>query len=193
MGNKVTTTEMDGTPKQIVFGDIAGDFNPTAANDLRDATSGNRTTCQLTLASLADAAARQSAKVDLGTDRAQAYDVRIAIEFAAGVAAGDVCHLYWGTSQSGTAGTANPGNLTGADAAYAGYSSNLADSLYHLKYIGSIRATAQATATIQVADVGVFYPTERYGSLVVVAGDDFHSDDVEMHVVFNPIIDEIQP
>src|SRR5688572_1765944 len=38
--SKQLITEMDGTPKQIVFADHAGDFNPTAANDLRKTTDG---------------------------------------------------------------------------------------------------------------------------------------------------------
>ena len=190
--NRILYIPVDGTPDQIVFCDAAGDFSPTTANDLRDATSGNRTTCQLSLASVADAAARQSAKVDLGAKWARAYMVRIALEYASGVAAGDITRLYWGASQSATAGNGNPGNLSGSDAGYTGYSSNLTDSLYHLQEIGAIRATAQATATIQVADVGIFSPTERYGMLVVVAGDDLHTDDVEMHVVFDPIVDEVQ-
>jgi len=186
---KILVTEQDGTPPQISFADHATDFSPTAANSLE---VGTPTDCQLDLTSVADGAARQSAKVDLGANRARYYAVRSVIEYASGVAAGDVTEFYWAPSGSATAGTGNPGNVSGSDAAYTGYSSNLADSLFHLQLIGSVRATAQVTTTVQVAEVGVFSPTERYGSLIVVAGDGFVADAVEQHVVFDPIIEESQ-
>lgn len=192
MANKLLLTPNDGTPDQIVFCDAAGDFSPTAANDLRDATAGFRTTCQLSLASVLDAAYRQSAKVDLGAKWAKAYMVRAALEFAAGLAAGDTCYLWWNPSQSSTAANGNNGGCSGSDAAYTGYSSNAADSVFHLEPIGSFRMTAQATATIQVGVVGILCPAHRYGSLVFQAGDDMHSDDVEIHIVFDPIIEELQ-
>lgn len=193
MANKVLRDEFDGTPAQITFGDFSGDFGPTAANDLRHA-SATDTEVQITLASLANAAARQSAKVDLGATRAPAYKVRVAFEMAATPTAGNLIELYWGPSQHATAANGNPGNLTGSDAAYSGYSSNLANSLRHLDLIGSHACTVQVTTTVQVGEIGVFSPTERYGSLVVrnSSGAAFHSDDVECHIVFDPIIDEIQ-
>jgi hypothetical protein len=113
---------------------------------------------------------------------------------AATPTAGDVIELYWAPSPSATAGTANPANVTGADSAYAGYSSNLAASVKQLERIGTFVCTAQTTATVQVAECGYFVPGERYGSLVVKneSGAAFHSDDVECHVVFDPIVDEVQ-
>lgn len=191
MANKILLTEMDDTPPQICFADFAGDFSPTAANDLRKGTD---TQVQLSLASVADTAGRQSAKVDLGANWAQQYHVRAAFEFAATPVAGDVVELYWAPSNSATAGTGNAGNATGADAAYAGYSSNLAASVRQLLLIGVFICTAQATGTIQVGEIGILSPPDRYGSLIVKneAGAAFHSDDVECHVVFEPLIVEIQ-
>jgi hypothetical protein len=60
--------------------------------------------------------------------------------------------------------------------------------------IGIGIVTAQATSTVQVLYFGRFRPPSRYGSLIVKneSGAAFHSDDVEMHVVFDPIIDEVQ-
>jgi hypothetical protein len=54
--------------------------------------------------------------------------------------------------------------------------------------------SSDATGTVQVAEVGTFSPPERYGTLVVKneSGAAFHSDDVESHVVFDPVIPEIQ-
>lgn len=195
MANKVLVQEMDGTPKQICFADHATDFNPTAANDLRITTDGSKETdCQIILESLAAAAGRQSAKVDLGENRALAYKVRAAIEWAAGIDAGETLSFYWAPSWSATAGTGNPGGASGSDAAYAGYSSNLAEAVKQLDFIGNMIMTVQATATVQVAEVGILCPSARYGSLIVVnnADDALHSDSVEMNIVFDPLIPEMQ-
>lgn len=191
MVNKILITEMDSTPEQICFADHAGDFSPTAANNLQFSTP---TTCQLSLASVADGAARQSAQVDLGANRAQAYKVRAAFEMAATPTTGDVIELYWAPSNSSTAATGNAGGVSGSDAAYAGYSSNLGESVKQLDQIAPFICTVQVTTTVQIAEIGVLIPTERYGSLVVKneSAAAFHSDDVECHVVFDPIVPEIQ-
>ena len=195
MANKILLDEMDGTPKQICFADHAGDFSPTTANDLRKTTDGSQETdCQLSMASVANNAARQSAKVDLGSVRAQAYALRAALEFAATPTAGNTVEFYWAPSQSATAGNGNPANASGSDAAYSGYSSNLDASVKQLIFIGSMIVTAQATATVQVAEAGMLVPTERYGSLIVYnkSGAAIHSDDVECNIVLDPIYDEVQ-
>jgi len=191
MANKILITEMDGTPEQICFADFDGDFSPTGANDLRFSTP---TSSQLILAGLADGSAVQSAKVDLGAKRAEAYKARAAFEMAATPTSGDMIELYWSPSSSSTPATGNAGGVTGASGTYAGYSSNLAASLRQLDLIGVFVCTVQTTATVQVAEVGIFQPTERYGSLVVrnESAAAFHSDDVECHVVFDPIVPEVQ-
>ncbi|RJO60319.1 MAG: hypothetical protein C4542_09515 [Dehalococcoidia bacterium] len=194
MPNKILVQEMDGTPLQIVFADHAGDFNPAAATDLRKTSDGSQELdCQISLASLADAAARQSTKVDLGTNRAELYAVRAAFEIAATPTAGDLIELYWAPSPSGTAANANPGGVVGADSAYSG-GGTLANGVRQLIHIGNFVCTAEATATVQVCEVGVFAPTERYGTLIVKNESNaaFHSDDVECHVVLDPIVPEIQ-
>lgn len=200
MATKILVQEMDGTPKQICFADHAADFNPTAANDLRKTTDGSQETdCQLDLTSLANGngtttGARQSTKVDLGENRARRYRCRAAFELAATPTAGYVIEVWWAPSPSATAGTANPGGVSGADSAYTGYSNNNVASMKQLEHVGDFICTAQATGTVQVAEVGEFEPSERYGSLVVYdqSGAAFHSDAVESHVVFDPIVDEIQ-
>lgn len=192
MANKLLLDEFDGTPAQITFRDVT-DFSPTAANDLRHA-SATDTEVDLDLTGVANAAARQSAKVDLGAERAEWYHVRAAFELAATPTAGNVIELYWAPSQHATAGTGNPGAVSGADAAYTGYSANLTASVKQLLFIGAFICTAQATGTVQVGEVGRFSPPERYGSLVVVnnSAAAFHSDAVEIHVVFDPIVPELQ-
>lgn len=170
------------TGTAIVFADVT-DHAPATANNL-----GTRT-AQLDLTSVADDAARQSAKVDLGATRADVYDVMAAIEIAATPTAGEVVEFWWAPSPNATAGNANPGNVSGADAAYTGYSSNLDASLKQLQFIGDFVCTAQATGTIQVGRVGSFRPLHRYGSLVVVnrSGAALHSDAVEMSVLMSPV------
>ena len=197
MVSKLLVQEQDGTPKQIVFANHNDDFpaSITAATDLRITDDGTKETeSQIDLTSLADDAARQSAKVDLGENRAFEYKIRAAFEFAATPTAGEIVALYWAPSHSGTAGNGNPGNVSGSDAAYAGYSANLDDSLKQLVLIGTFVVTVQITTTVQVAECGVFAPGERYGSLVVVdrSGAAFHSDAVESHIVLDPIVPESQ-
>src|SRR3972149_4386968 len=210
MANKILLDEQNGTPKQICFRDVT-DFGPAAANDLR---VGTPTLVQLDMTSVADAAYRQSTKVDLGAVRAPAYAVRAALEFAAGVVAGGIMGFWWGAgrgaaaggggevvscggapSGSAPAGTANAGGVSGADGAYTGYSSNAAASVRQLEHIGVGVVTAQATTTVQIIEViGRLYPSERYGSLVVLndSGAAMHSDAAEIHVVLDPIFEEVQ-
>lgn len=194
MANKLLITQQDGTPKSIVLADHAGDFSPATATDLRDPVSANRTNVQLSMASVVDGAARQSNKFDFGADFAQAYRVRAAFELAATPTAGDLIELYLAPSQSSTAANGNAANVSGADSAYSGYSSNLADSVKQLDYIGAFVCTAQTTGTVQVAEVSDYSPVERYGTLVVKNESNaaMHSDDVEIHIVFDPIIPEVQ-
>jgi hypothetical protein len=143
----------------------------------------------IAMASVANGAARQSVKLDLGATRAELYAVKAAFELAATPTAGATIDLYWAPSSSATAATDNPGNVSGADGAYAGYSSNLTAALKQLQFIGSFVCTAQATGTVQKGFVGRFSPPNRYGSLVVVnnSGAAIHSSDANCEVVFTPI------
>lgn len=186
---------MDGTPEQIVLADHATDFSPTAANDLRITSDGSfELDVQLDLTSLADGSARQSAKWDFGSKWCQQYLVRAAFELAATPTAGDLIELYFAWSQSSTAGTANPGSLSGSDAAYTGYSTNLAAAVKHLVGPYPFICTADATTTVQVGIVGTIYPKGRYGLCVVKNESNaaFHSDAVEHHIVIDPVIPELQ-
>ena len=193
--SKILVPAFDGTPKQITFGNYAGDFSPTAANDLRDGTGGNRTDVEIVLAALANSTSEstgsvQSAKFDFGSLRAPAYKVSCAFELAATPTADAVIELWLAPSHSATAGTGNPGNASGASGAYSGYSSNIGSSLKQCVRIGDFVCTVQATGTIQVSrNCGIIVPPNRYGSLIVwnKSGAAFHSDDVECHVVFDPI------
>lgn len=198
-GNDVPTkflyTEMDGTPKQIVFADHAGDFSPTAANDLRKTSDGSQDLeVQLSMASVANAAFRQSAKFDFGENWAQEYQARGAFEIAATPTAGRTINAFLAYSQSATAGNGNAGNVSGSDAAYTGYSSNGAASVLQLHQISAFVVTSQATGTVQVIEGWRFTPQGRYASLVLQndTAAAMHSDDVECHIVLNPCVMEGQ-
>lgn len=143
----------------------------------------------ITMTSVANAAARQSDKIDLGVTRAALYDVFVDMEWAATPTAGNSCDLYWAPSANVTAGTDNPGNATGADAAYAGYSSNLTATLPQLQFIGQLISTAQATATVQKGYAGRFSPAARYGSLIVVnnGGSAVHSSATNIQFRLVPV------
>jgi hypothetical protein len=143
----------------------------------------------ITLASLANNSARQAVKLDLGDIRAEVYVVRANCELAATPTAGNVVDLYWAPSLSATAGTDNPANVSGTDAAYTGYASNIDASVKQLLFIGSFICTAQATSTVQKAHVGLLAPPTRYGCLVVYnkAGSAFHSTDTNQQIELVPL------
>lgn len=167
----------------IVFAN-SGDYSSTLSAYAR--------TAQVNLTSLANGAARQTDKVDLGATRAGRYLVRAAIELDVAPTAGTVVDFYWSSSPSATAGTGNDGGASGADGAYkAGEEDEWKPQL--LK-IGSLVLTADAATVVQRGYVGEFIPPERYGSVVVIneSGQAFEGDAVEMNVVLLPLIDEIQ-
>lgn len=181
MANEILL-KVGATP--LVWADIGGDFgdSPIAGTD------------QITLVSLADAAARQGAKGDLTALRARAYSVTLRVEFDVAPVSGTIVSLYWAPSVSGTAGVANPGGISGADAAYTGTAGDsLADSLKQLDLIGVLICTADAAAVVQ-QQTFVYSPSERFGTPVVFnqGGQAFEGDDIEMSIIFNPIVDEIQ-
>ena len=188
--NKILNTEMDDTPKQIVFRDST-DFSPTVANDLR---KGSPTLVQFDGTSLANAAYWQSTKFDFGSVRADEYQARLAVEIAATPTAGNTIDIWLAPSSSATAGTGNAGGVSGADGTYAGYSANAAAAVKQLIFLGSFVVTAQATPTIQVLEGPRFSPPQRHGSLVLLngSGGALHSDMAEFNLTFDPIVPQIQ-
>jgi len=188
MANDILTTV--GT--QICFADHAGDFSPAAKTSLEQGTP---TEVQLSLAGVVDGAGRESAKVDLGAARAARYSVQAAFEFAATPTSGDIVELHWAPSPDSAAANGNPMQIDGVDADAPSGIGTLAELVKACNcFIGAFNCTDDATANVQVAHVGVFSPPERYGILIVKneSGAAFHSDDVECHIVFNPIIDQVQ-
>lgn len=143
----------------------------------------------ITLTSVANAAYRESTKLDLGATFAQGYAVCLDVEIAATPTAGNTIDVWANPSSSATAGTDNRGGTAGADQAYTGYSSNAAASVKQLQFIGSGVCTAQATATVQKMFVGVWYPTQRYNSFVILNGSGaaLHSSATNMVLTLAPL------
>jgi hypothetical protein len=193
MATKILNTEMDDTPPQICFANFAGDFVPSAANDLRKGTD---TEGELALLNLADGAAAQSAKIDLSANFAETYIVTACIEMqVAAATAGAVVEFYWNASPISTAGTANMGGASGAAAAYSGYSSDLANSIGQLVFIGVMEMTDDAVDSAQIGYVGLLSPLHRYGSIIVKneCGQTIcDTDDIEAHITLSPIVPESQ-
>lgn len=193
MANKILNTPMDGTPKQIAFANFAGDFGPTAANDMR---VGTPTEVELVLLDLADGAAAQSAKFDLGAKFAAQYDLFACIEMqvAAATDGGTIEH-YISASPASAAGTANLGGASGSAAAYSGYSSDLATAVKQPIEVGNMVMTDDAIDSVQIGFCGSYFPSQRYGSLIVKneCGQTIcDTDDQEAHYVLVPVIPEIQ-
>ena len=150
----------------------------------------------LTLSAVADAAGRQSTKVDLGAVRATSYAVFGCVDFTGETpTAGEVIDYYWLPSTHATAANGNVAGNSGVDAAAPGGalgSITLAEFKKMAQRIGSL--VIHDGAVVQNGYVGKFSPAERYGQLLVIneSGDAFEADDVEMHQVMNPLVDEIQ-
>lgn len=191
----MTTTEVllkAGT--QISFG-VSGSFNPDddGTNFVEGLTTiGNA----LTMASLANGAGRQSIKVDLGATRAARYAVLAAVDFTGETpTAGLTVDFYWAPSTNATGANGNIAGNSGADAACpdgALGSITLAEFILQCQFIGQLKV--HDGACVQNGFVGTFCPKTRWGQMVIVnsSGDAFENDDVENHVVMNPIVDEIQ-
>lgn len=182
------------TGTQIAFG-VTAQFNP--ADDGTNFTDDLTTIdAAITLAALANGAGRQSAKVDLGATRAARYEVLAAVDFTDETpSATGTVDYYWAPSPNGTAGNGNIGGNSGGDAACpdgALGSITLAEFIKQCQFIGQL--ACHDGASVQCGLVGVFSPSSRYGQLIVVnnSGDAFEADDVEMHTVLNPLIDEVQ-
>lgn len=186
---------IDGSPSlvQVRFF-VSGSFSPADAGT--NWTKGTPTDVALTLASLADGAGRQSAKVDLGATRAPMYAVFGCVDFTGETpTAGERIDYYWLPSTNATTGNGNVAGNSGNDAAApdgALGSITLTEFKRMGQFIGSLRI--HDGAVVQNGYVGTFSPAERWGQLLLIneSGDAFEADDVEMHQVLNPIVPELQ-
>lgn len=174
---------------------VTGDYNPADAGT--NFKIGTPTDVLLTLSAVADTAARQSSKADLGATRARAFECLMAVDFTdeTPAAAGGRVDVYWAPSTSGTAATGNVAGNSGVDGAApdgALGTITLAEFLAQCIQIGSL--PTHDGASVQNGFVGILAAPGRYGQIIVVneSGDAFEADNVEMGVFLNPIVDEIQ-
>lgn len=154
---------------------------------------GTPTEVEMSLLNLADGAAVQSTKADLGAVRARLYTVTCCIEFqVAAPTTGTNMQFYWAASGQSGAAVGNPGYATGADGAYTGTPATLAEGLDQLLFIGQLIVSADLE--FQITDAGVFSPVHRYGSLIVTNDTGqtaCDTDIVESAIVLTPIVDDI--
>ncbi len=165
--------------------------------DYSDTVSGLARTNQIDLTSLGAAAARQGTKRDMvesGVQIQRQFLVAVAFEFAVAPVSREMVEVWWAGSPSTTAGNANPGGTSGADAAYTGTAGDsIDDSIQQLQFIGSLIATADATAVVQYQTIGTLELIYRFGMPVVFnrTSQAFVADAVEMYVALIPLRDRI--
>ncbi len=176
-------------PTQISFATHAT-YVPTGGNIIE---IGTPTEVELSLLDLADGAAVQSVKADLGAVRASRYVVTCCLEYAvAAPTTGTLVEFYWAASGQATAANGNPGYVAGADGAYSGGDATLAEGIKQLQFIGTL--VVSADIEFQIADIGVFSPKHRYGTLIVKneTGQTIADTDIiETAVVLTPIVTDI--
>lgn len=183
------TIEVGAT--QISFATHAS-LVPAAANIMEVGTPSE---IELSLLNLADTAAAQSAKFNLGANRAPRYNLRACLEWqVAAPTTGERVDFYIGWSDQATAANGNDGYLTGVVGAYTGTPATLAEGLAQLQFIGSQVASADIEFQISNINTEPIVPLARYGSLVVVneGGQVLCDTDViETNVVLTPMVDDV--
>lgn len=179
--------QVNGT--QLLFADHGTDFGAAPATPANSLIIGSPVDVQMNLSIIAAAAAWQSAKTaDLGAAWSGQWLLGACMESTATPAAGGTFDFWWNGSPSGTAGTGNGGNASGADAAF------LVAGLPQLHFLGSLTVMAQV---INIdPHIRKFWMPYRYGSLIMVNNTnvamvaDGNAD--ECHAVLTPVIPDIQ-
>lgn len=163
------------------------------AGDYSSTVSGITRTHAIDLTSLANGAARQGAKADLGATRPERYSVKVGLEIDVAPVAGVFIEYYWSSSFSTTAGTGNDGGASGTDAAYKAGEED--EWKKQLTFIGSLVCTADAAGVVQIQVINeAFRPPTRYGMPVVLnkSGQALEGDAIEAFVALLGIVDEVQ-
>lgn len=177
---------------QLLFADHATDFGAapaTAANSL--IFGGTPTDVQIDLTGVAaSGGARHSAKGSLGTPWALDWSVDACLEFETAPTDGGQVEFYWAASPSATAGTGNPGGVTGSDAAFTDTAGNLGQ----LMFIGILPVRNNV---INIGHIGIIRPPYQWGSVLIVnqADQALRSTATAMdetHVVMTSLETEVQ-
>lgn len=117
----------------------------------------------LTLTSLANDAAREGGKGDLGSTWARRWAVLFTSSVGSAATNGREVELWWGPSTSATAGTDNPSNLTGVDAALSNPDEVKVQSIF----VGSLVLSNARGTNVQKTWL-TFFPPTQYGTPFVV-------------------------
>jgi len=143
--------------------------------------------------------AEESEKVDLGVDHAESYELMCTYQLEDDPTAGDTLDFYWSNSHSATAAVGNLGFASGVSSAFAGKNGlTLAETLKHLKYIGSaivgVNNDTDTNDGLQIAEVGTFNPgAQRYGSIIMHNNTAVTMEDsVEFAIRMTPAIPDLQ-
>jgi len=170
-----TVKRADGTP--IIW--AGSGWNPASSN-------WGAANYAISLASIANGAARQGAKGNLGATRGQLYIPFLRVEIQATPTSGAAVTVGWAASASGMAANDNPGACTGTDAAFSD-----ADLFNQLYILGALNC--DNAASIQQQYLGEFRPPTRYGMPVIwnASGATLAADNVEMAFVLIPITETI--
>lgn len=150
------------------------------------------TTYAITLASLANNAGREGAKGDFqdGTyGNPELLEVLFVAAVGSAATLGLQVELYAGESESATAGTDNPGNLTGADAGL----SNPDELKLQCNLVGALNLS-NARGTNPQKQRFVYFPTQRYWIPLVVnkSGQTLSATAGNFSIVVTPFYREIK-
>jgi hypothetical protein len=154
---------------------------------MRQTLGTNSDTAALTMRNLG-AVYQQSAKLDLGANFHQKYNVRLRNKFASGPTAGNTMKVWVGFSSSATAGTDNSGNCTGTNTSYTGYSGgSAAQSVLQLDFVGQL--ILDANAGPQDGIIGSFEPRARYCYFVWqnASGQTTYDSDADHQLILDPV------
>lgn len=147
---------------------------------------GSGGTYALTSASITSGNGRQGAKGDLGADRAPLMVMTINWAAGSAVTNGNTADYYWAASSSATAGTDNPGGLSGTDATF-----NTTPSEYskQLDFIGSLNCSNNAGTGVQTQKF-IFAPKQRYGMPVIVnsSGQTMSATESNFSITIEPYV-----
>lgn len=146
-------------------------------------------TYALTCTSVTNGNGRQGAKGDLGAHWAGLFDVLFTSSVGSAATAGNEIELWWAPSDSATAGTDNPGGVSGTDTTF-----NTTPDEYkqQLIFIGSLVLSNNAGTAVQKQWFQFSPPTE-YGSPVVVnkSGQTLGGTAADHTVTLTPVVDEV--
>lgn len=167
------------------------------SGDYSSTVSGFTRTHAMDFTSIASGAYEEGAKADLGATRWPEYAVHVAIEFASGAISGETIDYYWGSSNSGTAGTHNPGGMDGVGGVYTGTAGDsAADSVQQLLFLGSLVTTSDQTTVVQYGMIGYLSGSAilRYGMPLLLNGSTGATvaDSVEQYIALVPIAPDVQ-